>query len=314
MGVSFRFGTCRPGEGSSIQMTLENSNSIAATRHPMLVPFREAGDGAPLFCFPGAGGNVHIFEEMTSILPQGHPVYAVDMESLCDENQDFTIEELAPVYLEIVRSVQSSGPYYFCGYSFGGLVAYEIAMRLIEEGESVNLVGLLDAANPAMLLNLSQKDSAHFHKTYLVDRLRRYGENLMRGQFKAFAGRGFAFIVARVGKSFTPAIKSGFRMAKRPLPKVFRANDPVFQRAWKNYVPKPYSEGLVVFRVADRGPEYDRDASMGWDACVTGGVEVHIVPGGHVDMMNMPSVRVVAEKLAAYLDNGSTRGRSDWMV
>jgi thioesterase domain-containing protein len=49
---------------------------------------------------------------------------------------------------------------------------------------------------------------------------------------------------------------------------------------------------------------------MGWDSCVTGGVQVHIVPGGHVDMMNMPSVGVIAEKLAAYLDNGSHRKES----
>jgi thioesterase domain-containing protein len=36
-----------------------------------------------------------------------------------------------------------------------------------------------------------------------------------------------------------------------------------------------------------------------------GGVQVHIVPGGHLDMMSMPAVRLVAEKLAAYLGNGS---------
>jgi thioesterase domain-containing protein len=85
---------------------------------------------------------------------------------------------------------------------------------------------------------------------------------------------------------------------------VFRHNDPVFLNAIRSYVPKPYAKSVVLFRVQDRGPEYDRDLSMGWDACVEGGVEVHIIPGGHVDMMRMPSVGVVAGKLAAYLDNG----------
>ena len=46
---------------------------------------------------------------------------------------------------------------------------------------------------------------------------------------------------------------------------------------------------------------------MGWEACVTGGVQVHVVPGGHVDMMSTPSVRVVADKLATYLDGGSNQ-------
>ena len=63
----------------------------------------------------------------------------------------------------------------------------------------------------------------------------------------------------------------------------------------------------MFFRVQDHGPEYDRDPSMGWQAYVTGGVQVHIVPGTHLNIMKMPNVRFVAEKLAPYLDNGSNR-------
>ncbi len=99
-------------------------------------------------------------------------------------------------------------------------------------------------------------------------------------------------------------------MMKRPLPRLLRSNDPVFQKAWRSYVPKQYGKSLVVFRVQDRGPEYDRDLSMGWEACAPSGVEVHIVPGGHVDMMTMPSVSVIAERLATYLDRGLSRGES----
>jgi len=292
-------------------MITSNSRSVVSAGHPLIVPFRTDGAGSPLFCLPGAGGSVHIFEEMTAALPKGHPVYAIDMEPLCDAGREFTVEELAPVYLEAIRTIQSRGPYYFCGYSFGGLVAYEMAIRLLDEGDAANLVGLLDAANPAMLSNLSQADAANFHKTYLVDRLKNYGLHLLRGDLKAFAGRGSAFIVARLGKFFTPAIKSFFQVLKRPLPRVLRANDPVFQKAWHSYVPKRYAKSLVVFRVDDRGPEYDNDPSMGWSACVTGGVQVHTVPGGHVDMMNQPSVQVVADTLATYLDDGPNRNEPE---
>jgi thioesterase domain-containing protein len=44
---------------------------------------------------------------------------------------------------------------------------------------------------------------------------------------------------------------------------------------------------------------------MGWDASAIGGVQVHVVPGRHVDMMKMPYVRVIADRLATYLDSGS---------
>src|SRR5687767_11677210 len=51
---------------------------------------------------------------------------------------------LADEYLRAVKVRQPEGPYYLCGYSFGGLVAFEMARRLLESGEDVALVGLFD--------------------------------------------------------------------------------------------------------------------------------------------------------------------------
>jgi thioesterase domain-containing protein len=290
-------------------MTHNTFGSIAATGHSHIVSFRTSGAASPLFCFPGSGGDVYVFREMAAGLPEGQPVYAIDMEWLCEAEQEFTVEQLALFCLELVRKIQRTGPYYFCGYSFGGLVAYEMAMRLIDEGDGADLVALLDAPNPAMVSNLSETDSVQFHKTYLIDRLRKYGLQLVRGEIKAFTDGGIAFILSRFGRFLVPAIKIGCRMVKKPLPGRFRYL-PGFLKAWRSYSPKRYAKSLVCFRVQDRGPEYDRDPSMGWDACAMGGVQVHLVPGSHADMMRMPAVRVVAEKLATYLDNGSNHKQS----
>src|SRR5205823_343257 len=127
--------------------------------------------------------------------------------------------------------------YYLCGYSFGGLVAYEIAIRLIDQGDSARLVALLDAPNPALMSSLSKVESMQFRKTYLIDRLKGYGLQLARGQLKAFVGRGLAFIVSRGGAIIWPLIKTGFQMTKRPLPGVLRANDPGFLKAERSFVP-----------------------------------------------------------------------------
>jgi thioesterase domain-containing protein len=283
--------------------------SFAATAQSHIVPFRTSGAGSALFCFPGSGGNVSVFKEMLAALPEGWPIYAIDLEWLCETEQDFTIEELAEFFVDVIRGIQKSGPYYFCGYSFGGLMAYELATKLIEEGDGASLVALLDAPNPALTSNLSAVESAQFRKTYLIDRLKKYGLQLMRGDIKAFSSRGFAFVTSRVGVFFMPAIKAAFRSMNRPLPEIFRANDPGFLKAWSLYVPKRYPNNIVCFRVADRGPEHDHDPSMGWEACVMGGVQVHVVPGGHVDMMSMPSVGVIADKLASCLGKGPNHGK-----
>jgi acetoacetyl-CoA synthetase len=51
---------------------------------------------------------------------------------------------MAIEYLREIKARQRDGPYYLCGYSFGGLVAFEIARRLSESGSEVGLVGLFD--------------------------------------------------------------------------------------------------------------------------------------------------------------------------
>jgi thioesterase domain-containing protein len=268
-----------------------------------VIPLRTAGAGLPLFCFPGSGGNVHIFREMIAALPEGQPVYGIDMEWLCDAKDGFTVEQIAAFYLETIRSVQRNGPYHLCGYSFGGLVAYEMAKRLTDEDGGAHLVALLDAPNPALMSNLSADQSARFRRKYLSDRLGKYARDVFRGDIGAFARRGFAFFVSRVGRPFVPIVKWGFRLLNKPLPAAIRSNDPGFLRAWRAYNPSPYSGAIVCFRVEERGPEHDHDPTMGWNACAAGCVQVHVVPGGHVDMMRMPSVGMIAETLAHHLSD-----------
>jgi len=281
-------------------------HAIAADHRLHIEPLRTGGAGSPLFCFPGAGDRPMRFRELAAVLPEGQPVYAINMDLLWGIEQEFTIEQLASFYVDLIRKIQGSGPYFLCGYSFGGLVAYEMAVRLIDDGDSVGLVALLDTPNPALKSTLSTTEVVQFHKTYLIDRLKKYWRMLVQFDLGQMTHSGIAFMVTHCGAFFLPALRVGFRMVNRPLPTVFGAHDPttVFSKAWRSYVPKHYEKGVVFFRVQDRGPEYDQDPSMGWGAYVTGGFQVHIVPGGHLDMMKMPFVRAVAEKLADYLDNG----------
>jgi acetoacetyl-CoA synthetase len=51
---------------------------------------------------------------------------------------------MAADYLREIKARQPNGPYCLCGYSFGGLVAFEIARRLSESGNEVGFVGLFD--------------------------------------------------------------------------------------------------------------------------------------------------------------------------
>jgi thioesterase domain-containing protein len=283
--------------------------AAAAEKHRHIVPLNADGTGPSLICFPGSGGNIHIFREMVAALPEGCPVHGIDLEWLCEQNEDFTVEQLATFYIDVVKSVGENGPYLLCGYSFGGLRAYELAVRLIAEGYDVAAVALLDAPNPALLSNLSTSEAVQYRRRYLIDRLRRYRDHLWRGDFGAFASRGLAFFISRTSQPLLPLIKIGARLTGRRLPTIVRSNDPGFLKAWNAYVPKPCSANVVCFRVDDRGDEDRSDPSMGWSTCASRGVEIHTVPGGHVGMMTMPSVQVISDVLATYLSKSAVTRR-----
>ncbi|RLP68756.1 hypothetical protein D9V30_09350 [Mycetocola reblochoni] len=62
------------------------------------------------------------------------------------ESAAMDVDELALEYFERIRAIAPRGPYRLAGYSFGGNVAHAIAARLVEEGEEVELLALLDPA------------------------------------------------------------------------------------------------------------------------------------------------------------------------
>jgi thioesterase domain-containing protein len=60
---------------------------------------------------------------------------------------------MASYYIEIIQAVQPRGPYDLGGFSFGGLIAYEIARQLQERGEIVNTIAMADALDLRSLLD-----------------------------------------------------------------------------------------------------------------------------------------------------------------
>ncbi|TGA95241.1 non-ribosomal peptide synthetase, partial [Streptomyces palmae] len=117
-------------------------------RHALdvLLPLRTAGTQAPLFCVHPAGGIGWLYAGMLPHLDPDRPLYGLQARGL-DGSEDLpdTVEEMAADYLEHVRAIQPTGPYHLLGWSFGGVVAHEMAVRLQQDGEQVALLAALDA-------------------------------------------------------------------------------------------------------------------------------------------------------------------------
>jgi amino acid adenylation domain-containing protein len=112
----------------------------------MLLPLRPHGLRPPLFCIHPAGGLSWSYAGLLRHLHPDHPVYGLQARGLTEPGAlPATLEDMVTDYVDLLRTVQPTGPYHVVGWSFGGAVAHAIAVRLQHQGEPVALLGMLDS-------------------------------------------------------------------------------------------------------------------------------------------------------------------------
>jgi thioesterase domain-containing protein len=109
-----------------------------------VLAIRPHGSRPPLFCVHGGVGLGWPFLALAAHLPDT-PVHAFQAGGIQDDTpQPESVSEMAAQYVERMVEIQPDGPYYILGWSFGGLVAHEMACQLVESGEEVALLANLD--------------------------------------------------------------------------------------------------------------------------------------------------------------------------
>ncbi|MET7640369.1 amino acid adenylation domain-containing protein [Streptomyces sp. NPDC005438] len=110
-----------------------------------VLPIRPNGTKAPLFCVHGGGGLGWPFMELAGALPDDIPVYALQAAGIVSEvAQPTSVREMASQYVRRISQIQPHGPYHLLGWSYGGLLAHEMAIQLSIVGERVALLANLD--------------------------------------------------------------------------------------------------------------------------------------------------------------------------
>ncbi|MCP4654011.1 MAG: amino acid adenylation domain-containing protein, partial [bacterium] len=273
-----------------------------------LVTIRTSGSRPPLFCVHPAGGNVLSLVPLAHELGPEQPFYALQSQGLEGDQEPLaTIEEMAAHYVAELREVEPQGPYQLAGWSFGGLVAYEMACRLREVGEEVTVLVLLDTVAPAAGIESENEAMFDDDAFWLAD----VGNFLAR-----LSGRELPFSYDEL-RQLAPEEQVGFFVERlreidflppstgisqvRRLLRVYKTNI----RASREFEPRPYDGRITVFRaaegLADDAAE-SRTTDLGWDGLSSAPVEVHTVPGDHVTMLARENLPVLAERLQACLE------------
>lgn len=260
-----------------------------------LVPIQPEGDQTPIFCVHGAGGNVLLYKDLAKHLGPNQPVYGLQSRGL-DGQQPFldSVEEMAAYYLEEIQTVQPHGPYHLLGYCLGGTIALEMAQRLVETGEKVTFLGLLETYNWANAKDLSFFESAYSYAQKVEFHWRNFNLLDRRGK-KVFLDEKLKVVKDR-SNVWLGSLKSVFKKdgedttdQDQLLSALWQHND----RVAIEYVPRPYPGRITHFCPLKEYADLN-DPALGWDDIALDGVERHTLPVYPAGMLVEPFVAQLA--------------------
>ncbi len=226
------------------------------------------------------------------------------------------VEDLATHYIKELRAFRQQGPYFLAGFCFGGLVAYEMARQLTEQGEQIALLALIDSVTPGY-----RPPESYAETEDPTSRSKQRYKRLTTVRHRdkpVFLAKAFLRRVKNMVNSNAEKIK--FHIQKGickihlwldiPIPVSLRDFYIVenYVEAIGAYKPKGYAGKLVLFR-SEELSEYDSD--LGWKRVTQGEVKVHNVTGTHMSMINDDeNVEILAKELSAEIEQAQTEAES----
>lgn len=252
------------------------------------------GEGdTPLFCIHGGDGGVLFYRSLAALMPPQIPLHAIESLELGHSGpiESCSIEETAAGYIRGLRAIQPHGPYRLAGYSFGGVVAHEMAIQLTRDGHAVDFVGLFDTHNPA----------APWRNYTLAERLHVF----WRQNAAAPIGRRLKRVHARLieGIRTNRRVKAETKAAKRsgpaePYSDLRRVQ--VRQNNWQAmqaYRPPAYQGRITLFKAAAASDKVERPADYGWATVAGGGLDIVLVSGEHLTLFAPENIATMAQAL-----------------
>lgn len=282
------------------QLAKELEPSFDEHEYSTLVSIKPNGTKLPFFCVHGGAGSTLFLQQLAGHLGADQPFYGIEPEGMDGRRfQRPTVEQMAENYLAAIRKLQPHGPYFLGGYCFGGLVAFEMARILEQQGEPVELLALFSAA-----LRFNHKIAPDVTSPAVQPSVGGRVKRALRSPLKTVANLCLAAYWRAVPVFRKIAYQILFKLGLRVPPRMRTIYvTETLGKAERLYWPKPYGGALALFHglgALDFGP------NLGWDGLAKE-FQHHVVGDGGLDsrrdIMNEPLVGITAKELASYLNH-----------
>jgi amino acid adenylation domain-containing protein len=249
-----------------------------------LVETNRGDAGLPIFCLPGLGATAYAFHILSARIGTRRPMLAMELHRLGVSPDVFqSMKAIAQVVVQRIRQVQPRGPYTVLGYSFGGLLAVEVAQQILASGEKVESLLVLDVYGPGVA-----------SRPKGLRRIANHLKILARSNLSA----AFSYVSTRVLKRFyfPKSVDERHMMEVKKL----------CAEAHRKYSPKIFPGHMTLVTATHQDEHanlFNPDGTFGWGTICEGGVEVIPIACRHLDFFNEPHISDLASHLTRLLND-----------
>jgi amino acid adenylation domain-containing protein len=265
-----------------------------------LVPIKPEGNKVPLYIIHGNGSTAFKFINFAQQLDPEQPVYglqALGIDGIVEPLNN--IKDIAASYVSAILAHNPAGPYSLAGYSFGGVMAFEMAQQLTAMGKTVTMLAMFEG----YVVDNYQLDPGFYktiHGIYARSKKFMFGFYLLAAEHKRTLRYKIETIISKINSLF------GKNLIKENKPdvdlKFITKVAKIHQTAVANYKLKPYNGDIYVFRAEKRSFFIDDFDNLGWLPYARS-VKVYDIDGEHMIIFDSPPNKKFANILQQILDD-----------
>ncbi|WP_193161094.1 non-ribosomal peptide synthetase [Microbulbifer hainanensis] len=269
----------------------------SATRH--LQAFNRDGSQAPLVLVPGVVGTAFTYRSLPDTLGAQQPIYVIDLLA-ADSAENFpdTIEGMADLYEEEILEACGDSPIILGGFSFGALIAFELARRLRRKGVPVPLLVSFDGFAPGYPYYLPTPERILAHTREFLSRD-------FRGRLEYLKDRSVR-LKRRVLNWLGRAEEVSDAVPKHELQAHMNKVRNVQIHAGKTYRPQGAEKDLALLLIRAEETPYWVGMKMddplhGWRRYIGGPISLITFPGDHMQIWDEENRQLVTSAIAEHL-------------
>ena len=285
-------------DAPTIRELAELIESEAAPAYDHFVTLKPGDDGAPFYIVHGVGGTVIELAARGKLIRGPNAIYAIQARGLDGRDPPLErIEDMAALYVEEIKRKQPQGPWRIGGYSFGGVVAFEMA-RLLGP-ENVAQLLMIDAYAHPHTWPLKSRATVRARK--LACRARELSRQPLSATVAVVRRKLLGLFRDREARKAERAVYvNNWLGAVNPdLPLPLRQTRIAGDAALVAHTPKYYSGKITFIRAGKTGPVFPSDAANIWRR-KTRQFELHTTVGDHRSMLGAHAP-ALAERISTLL-------------